>query len=123
MAKTDDFLTVFEKLKPILESYAADMTVVDDSEGNYYLDTTHIMDNKKPLYFGSVSIRSKYVSFYLMPVYVRPELLDDISDDLRARMQGKSCFNFKRVDDDLFAELAALTRAGHQSYVDQGFIG
>jgi len=24
-------------------------------------------------------------------------------------MQGKSCFNFTRIDDDLFAELAVLT--------------
>ena len=28
-------------------------------------------------------------------------------------MQGKSCFNFTRVDEALFAELADLTRRGY----------
>ena len=39
-------------------------------------------------------------------------LLDSISDNLRKRMQGKSCFNFSKQDPDLFDELAALTRTG-----------
>ena len=44
-----------------------------------------------------------------MPVYAAPQLLDGKSAKLRARMQGKSCFNFKVVDEDLFAELDQLT--------------
>ena len=44
-----------------------------------------------------------------MPVYVFPDLLDGISPELRRRMQGKSCFNFARVDTPLFAELETLT--------------
>jgi hypothetical protein len=53
-----------------------------------------------------------YVSFHLFPVYVFPDLLDGISETLRARMQGKSCFNFRAPDAVLFQELAALTKAG-----------
>ena len=64
--KTDPKL-VFEQLKPILEKYADNMTIVTDSDDNYYLDTTYIQKNKKPLYFGSTKIRKSYVSFYLMP--------------------------------------------------------
>ncbi len=33
-----------------------------------------------------------------------------MSPDLKKRMQGKSCFNFKTPDPVLFEELAALTR-------------
>jgi hypothetical protein len=33
-----------------------------------------------------------------------------MSPALRRRMQGKSCFNFRQVDPDLRAELAALVR-------------
>ena len=33
-----------------------------------------------------------------------------MSDALRKRMQGKSCFNFTKVDDDLFHELDLLDR-------------
>ncbi len=42
-----------------------------------------------------------------MPVYVFPELLGAVRPLLRKRMQGKSCFNFTRVDPALFEELAA----------------
>lgn len=120
-AKTDPQV-VFNQLKPILEKYADGMTVVTDSDDSYYLDTTHIQKNKKPLYFGSTKIRKSYVSFYLMPVYLNPELLDGISDELRKRIQGKSCFNFKDVDETLFTELADLAEAGYQSYAEQGFV-
>lgn len=57
-----------------------------------------------------------------MPVYVNPRLLDGISPALRRRMQGKSCFNFRHTDNELFAELARLTRSGYDYYVDEGYI-
>ena len=41
-----------------------------------------------------------------------PELLNDISPALKKRMQGKSCFNFKKVEPELFEELKDLTRKG-----------
>jgi hypothetical protein len=37
-------------------------------------------------------------------------------------MQGKSCFNFTRIDKPLFDELAALTKAGFRSYEEQGYV-
>ena len=57
-----------------------------------------------------------------MPVYVMPELLNGLSPELRRRMQGKSCFNFTKIDKALFEELAALTEAGYLSFKQQGFV-
>jgi hypothetical protein len=37
-------------------------------------------------------------------------------------MQGKSCFNFTRPDDALFAELDRLTAAGFARFRDDGLI-
>ena len=54
----------------------------------------------------------RYVSFYLMPVYASPELDAAVSPALRKRKQGKSCFNFDRIDEALFAELSDLTARG-----------
>ena len=51
-----------------------------------------------------------------MPVYVFPDLLKDISPELRKHMQGKSCFNFKKVEPDLFEELSELTRKGIERF-------
>jgi predicted nucleotide-binding protein (sugar kinase/HSP70/actin superfamily) len=39
-----------------------------------------------------------------------PELLKGMSPELKKHMQGKSCFNFKKVEPDLFKELKELTR-------------
>ncbi len=49
-----------------------------------------------------------------MPVYMYPALLDGASDELKRRMQGKSCFNFTSVDEALFDELAQLLEQGYQ---------
>jgi hypothetical protein len=65
-------------------------------------------------WFGGVRVGKRYVSYYLMPVYVEPSLLDEVSPALRRRMQGKSCFNFTSVDEGLFAELTELTRRGFE---------
>ena len=51
-----------------------------------------------------------------MPVYMFPDLLKDISPELRKHMQGKSCFNFKKVEPDLFEELSELTRKGVERF-------
>ena len=47
-----------------------------------------------------------------MPVYLFPRLRESMSEKLRARMQGKSCFNFKTADETLFQELERVTTKG-----------
>lgn len=113
---------VFTELRSVLVPYASQLVVTDDGADGYSLDTRHILPNRQPLFFGSVKVQKNYVSFYLMPAYVFPELLAGISDELRKRMQGKSCFNFKKLDSDLFSELASLTRAGFERYQTAGYI-
>ena len=56
-----------------------------------------------------------------MPIYMFPKLRDGLSKELRARMQGKSCFNFKRVDERLFTELEELTAQGFATARNAGF--
>jgi hypothetical protein len=58
----------------------------------------------------------------MMPVYACPDLLDKLSPELKQRMQGKSCFNFKTADPKLFKELAGLTQAGFARFKKQGHI-
>ncbi len=58
-----------------------------------------------------------------MPVYMFPQLRAGLSPKLRARMQGKSCFNFKQLDEPLFAELARLTTTGLATARKSGVAG
>jgi hypothetical protein len=112
MPVQNDFPLIFEQLKSILQPYAKNLTVKADTADTYYLDGPYSEKWKKELFFGSAQIKKNYVSFYLMPVYMYPELLNDISPELKKHMQGKSCFNFKKIEPKLFQELAQLTRKG-----------
>ena len=116
------FDKVFAKLKAIFKPYVKKMDVAADNETYYLLNTRHIMKNKQPLCFGGVRLGKAYVSFYLMSIYTRPDLLQSMSPELKQRMQGKSCFNFKEVDEKLFKELAQLTKAGAAKFNDGKFI-
>lgn len=110
MSPKSNFPFVFEQLKSILRPFEPKLTVTADTPGAYSLDGPYSEKWKKPLFFGSAQIKKNYVSFYLMPVYMFPDLLKDISPELRKHMQGKSCFNFHKFEPDLFEELSRLTR-------------
>jgi len=113
---------VFDALKVVMEPHTRSLDVKHDEPGNFYVDTFHVMSNKKRLWFGGVQLKKNYVSYHLMPVYVNPRLLDDMSPELKRRMQGKSCFNFKLIDETLFKELAAITKRGLQDYRKSGYL-
>ena len=71
-----DFETVYRELAEIMQPYAGKLDCKRDTPGDLYIDTFHIMKNRKPLFFGAVHIKKNYVSYHLMPVYVNPSLLD-----------------------------------------------
>ena len=91
-------------------------------------DTSYLLlgaaSDKYPdgLTFGGVNIGKRYVSYHLMCVYMQSDLLESMSSELRKRMQGKSCFNFTKVDEDLFDELSAITAKGRELYAAQGWL-
>ena len=122
MANKNDLTAVFDRLKAIFAPYEKKMDVAQDAPNVYMLNTRYIMKNKQPLCFGGVRLGKNYVSFYLMSVYATPDELKTMTPELKKRMQGKSCFNFKEVDEKLFKELARLTKAGAQRFSDKKFI-
>jgi hypothetical protein len=117
-----NFEEVFRRLKAILKRHEKKLVVAQDNQAYYLLNTRYLMKNKQPLCFGGVRLGKTYVSFYLMAVYAVPDLLKDVSPELKKRMQGKSCFNFKAIDEALFKELAGLTKASAARFGDQNFI-
>ena len=118
MPDRKEFERVFAELKSIFKPYVKKMDIASDTGTCYLLNTRYIMKNKQPLCFGGVRRGKNYVSFYLMSVYASPDLLKGMSPELKKRMQGKSCFNFKEVNKKLFGELAKLTKAGAAKFSD-----
>jgi hypothetical protein len=110
MLRLDD---TFAALRQILAAQSKRLTVIVDKPGDYQVGSPTMKDRiGRPLFVAAVQTRKNYVSYHLMPVYVRPELLKTLSPRLTKRMQGKACFNFTTVDPDDAKELSAVTRAG-----------
>jgi hypothetical protein len=103
---------VYDELCAILKPYEKKLKKKIYADNFYYLETHDPVYRGKPMCYGGVRLGKNYVSYYLMSVYAAPELVRNMSPELKKRMQGKSCFNFKTVDEQLFAELKALTRVG-----------
>ena len=113
---------IFKKLKNVLSSLDTGLTIKKDEPDYYYVNVDKKVKGKD-LFFGAVQIRKSYVAYHLFPVYTHPELLDDISDSLKKRMQGKSCFNFKKeITEEHLNGIAALTTSCYEKYVDVGYI-
>ena len=111
-ASAEESAETFAALRKILAAHAKGLKVTADGPKGYSLNTPYSEAWKKELYFGGVQVMKNYVSFHLFPVYMFPDLLDGVSAGLKARMQGKSCFNFRAPDAALFRELSALAKAG-----------
>ena len=121
-AKEAPFGEVYGRLRGILAPYAPKMYVSADTDVWYGLDLAPEAERVPATWFGAVRRGKRYVSYYLMPVYVFPELLEGISEPLKKRMQGKSCFNFTSIEPDTMQELAQLTAKGAQQFKQEGFV-
>jgi hypothetical protein len=104
-----EFDQVHERLKGILTPYASDeLVVTTDGPAGMTLEVKGL-EGKPWGYVGGTRLGKRYVSYYLMPFYGNAALEASISPELTKRRQGKSCFNFTKVDEPLLAELADLT--------------
>lgn len=112
----EQFAEIFQQLKKILMNYEPQLSISVSDEMNYSLDAGYSAKYKRNIFFGAVNIKKNYVSFHLMPVYVFPELLINISPGLKKRMQGKSCFNFKKIETSELKELEILTSQGFKAF-------
>jgi hypothetical protein len=111
-----DLAAVHERLRALLAHHREGLSVTRDGPGGLVLEIPGL-EGKPWGYVAGTRLGKRYVSVYLMALYASPELAASVSPALRARMQGKSCFNFTKVDDALFAELGELAARGIPPYV------
>ena len=126
-----DFTAIFARLRSILQQHAGSFSVADDSAGCYCLEanpgpatlrTWRGKVKRTTIPVAWVQVGQAYVSFHLMGLYGCEELQDSMSKELRARMQGKTCFNFRTDNERLFRELESLTAEGISAFRQAGFI-
>jgi len=116
MPNRDNFPIIFDHLKAIFKKFVPPLVVQADTSDNYSLATPKSSKYPKGFFVCGVQLRKNYVSYHLLRVYMFPDLLDGLSDHLKKRIQGKSCFNFTTLDEALIAELAQLTIVGFERF-------
>lgn len=117
-----EFESVFVRLRSILQTHTGTLSVKHDTPTAFCLEGGVHPTHKTAFPIAWVEIGKAYVSYHFMPVYANPKLLDGCSAKLKARMQGKSCFNFKSLDEELFKELEQLTVKGFAAFKNAPFM-
>lgn len=126
-----EFETIFVRLRAILQKHAGTLSVTDNGRDRYCLEgrtgpaTLAAWGGKmkKPtIPVAWVEIGKAYVSYHLMGMYGNNRLRDSMSKELQARMQGKTCFNFRKNDEVLFKELEEFTERAFAVFKKAGFV-
>jgi hypothetical protein len=93
--------------------------MVKDGPGDYFSESKSVRYQGKLVMFAGITSKS-YVAFHLFPVYMFPDLLKGISPELKKRMQGKACWNFKKPEESLFGELGRLVEVSFERFAQLG---
>jgi hypothetical protein len=114
----EDLAELFAELRSLLARHASSLVVVRDAPDDFQVETTRSGPSGTRLWFAAVQTRASHVSVHVMPVASHPDLLGDVSDELRERLQGKACFNFTPQDAsaELLGELTQLVGRGLERY-------
>jgi hypothetical protein len=121
MAASTDFDAVHQALRQVMLDHAPGMTAAKDAPGGLVLHApfANPLKPKEPMFFGMVRSGKAYVGYHLMGLYMNPVLTAQVPPGLKKRMQGLTCFNFTRVDEDLFGELGVLTARCAEGFEDR----
>jgi hypothetical protein len=115
------FPEVFSRLRAIAAKHAGRLQVTADTKAHYCLSITHSPKLGRGFPVVWVKVGKNYVSYHFMPVYMFPPLRQRMSAALQARMQGKSCFHFTKIDEVPLDELLTLTADGLAMCRKMGF--
>lgn len=117
--QTTRLAETFATLREILAAHSDQLVVTVDRPGDFQVASPTMQDRiGRPLAVAAVQTRKHYVSYFLMPVYAAPRLVQSLSPGLKKRMHGLSCFNFTTIDPDHVKELSRLTKAGIEAFRD-----
>ncbi len=117
---------IFDRLRSMFQQFVPPLAVMMDTSERYDLYSAKEVEIKnrsyKEIYFGSVILKPKYTGFYFMPIYLFPEMLNDIPKMLKKLQTGKSCFHIKKFDEEIFYAIENLMKAGFVIYKKHKYV-
>lgn len=84
-----------------------------------YAGTIEAMQGKQKVdgyYFSSIVKKPKDIRLYFFPIYTHVNEFDNLSDELRKQLKGKSCFHIKMLNDQLKVEITEMISKGIELY-------
>lgn len=131
MPVSHEFEAVFNRLKTVLQKQAGNYSIRPDTAISFGIQgkpgpaTLKVWGGKmkKPVMpVAWIEIGKAYVSYHVMGLYTNTALQSKMSNELKARMQGKTCFNFKSINETLFKELEELTLKANDDFRKTGYV-
>jgi hypothetical protein len=126
-----DHDSTFQALREVLRAHADGLTASADTQERYCLEavpgpaTLAAWGGKQrrpALPVAWVERGKSYVSYHLMGLNGNAPLVASLSPALRARTQGKTCFNFQKPDAQLLTELERVTADSIAGLRRAGFV-
>ena len=119
---------IFDTVKSVLEKQSPPLVISKNSAEVFELIGNKPVPygSKKQIvpgmYFSSVVARKDMVSFYFFPIYYHEDDFKDLIPTLIKCLKGKTCFNFKKVEQVDEKELNALLKKGVQAWKKNGYM-
>lgn len=121
-------ILIFNKLKMNLEKFTPPLVVTIDSSNSAY----EIIGNKPVpygynkkivpgMFFASINQLKDSVTFHFFPLYMNAEL-NEVAPSLCKYLKGKTCFQFKKVEQVDENELTLLIEKGMISWSKFGYM-
>lgn len=121
-----DFQEIYDELRKILSKHSPPLTVKADTSERYELSSVKdlVVEGRKikEMCFGGMVIQKNFVSLYFYPIYTHPQAFNDLPEELRRCLKGKSCFNFKKADSKLFKQIGKMAKDGFKLYKQEQWI-
>lgn len=126
MSAKIDLDGIYEALKPLLEAHVPPFVAIRDEAGRYELSSKKEIEfrgKKRPgMYFAAVMKQKNFVGFYLMTIYARPGLVQDLGPDLKKCLKGKSCFHITKADPVILKQIKKALVDGRKVYKKMGWV-
>jgi hypothetical protein len=122
-----ELIPIFNEIVKLMEPFAkGSVEKTGGKDGQVSLISKKEMEIKgrkiSEAWLAGALIQKGYVGFYFMPVYVAPEIKNELHPELLKCLKGKSCFHIKKLDDELANQIKEALQKGYQFYKKKGWI-
>lgn len=123
-----ELVKIFDAIKKMMQPYDKKGTLIlhAGTSGQANLVSHKALEiegrKKTEMWFVSVVIQKGYVAFHYLPIYINESMGKLFSPALMKCLKGKACFNIKKNDPEILAEVQKAIKLGYEAYQKRGWV-